>query len=61
MHFLTSLIIVSGFVLVLCLGLDQVVPELSQMSFHVSPHIPETPCHRAAGVELGHANARDTL
>jgi len=70
MHFLTSLIIFSGFVLALCLGLVQVIRALSEMSFHVSPHIPETPYHRAAGAELGHANAnvswsaadlRDTL
>jgi hypothetical protein len=66
----TSLIIFSGFALALCVGLVQLIRDLSEMSFHVSPDVPEAPYHRAAGAELGHANAngswsaadlRDTL
>jgi hypothetical protein len=42
MHFLTSLIIFSGFVFVICLGLVQVVCDLSRMSGHTSPHMLST-------------------
>jgi hypothetical protein len=34
MHFLTSLLIICGFVFVLCLGLIQVISDLSEMSVH---------------------------
>ena len=37
MHFLTLLIIFSGFVFVLCLGLVQVIWDLSRMSGHAAP------------------------
>jgi hypothetical protein len=40
MHLLTSLIIFSGFVFVFCFGLIKVIWDLSEMSVHVSPHIP---------------------
>jgi hypothetical protein len=57
MHFLTSLIIFSGFVLVVCLGLVQLIWDLSEMNVHASPHILATP-HSGAGVaEEGHVNA----
>jgi hypothetical protein len=52
MHFLTSLIIFSGFVLALCLGLGQVILDLAEISFHVSPHVPETPHYRTAEVRV---------
>jgi hypothetical protein len=40
MHFLTSLIIFSGFVFVFCLGLVQVLWDLSDISVHASPQMP---------------------
>jgi hypothetical protein len=43
MHFLTSLIIFTGFVFVICLGLVQVIWELSKMSAHASPRMLSTP------------------
>jgi hypothetical protein len=43
MHFLTSLIIVAGFAFVICLGLVRMISDLSQLSFHESPVIRETP------------------
>jgi hypothetical protein len=55
MHFLTSLIIFSGFVLVICLGLVQVIWDLSETSTHASPHIPATPHGGPSQAEEGHA------
>lgn len=43
MHVLTSLIIFLGFVLVICLGLVQVIWDLSETSTHASPHVLATP------------------
>jgi hypothetical protein len=43
MHFLTSLVIVFGFVFVVCLGLVKLALELWQVSVHDSPAILETP------------------
>jgi hypothetical protein len=43
MHLLTSLIIVAGFVLAICLCLVKVAWDLSQVSVHESPAIPDTP------------------
>jgi len=57
MHFLTSLIIFSGFVLVSCLGLVSVIWDLSEMSAHASPHVPAAPHSNARAVEEEHANA----
>ena len=48
MHFLTSLIILIGFVFVVCVGLIQVIWELSRLSFHESPVIREAPGELAA-------------
>jgi hypothetical protein len=45
MHFLTLLIIVFGFVLVICLGVAQVIWDLRETSAHASPHMPAAP-HR---------------
>jgi hypothetical protein len=39
MHVFTSLIIFFGFVLVICLGLIQVIWDLSETSTHASPHV----------------------
>jgi hypothetical protein len=57
MHFLTSLIIFSGFVFLFCLGLIKVIWDLSEMSVHESPHMLATPHSGAGGAEEGHANA----
>jgi hypothetical protein len=42
MHFITSLIIFCGFAFVVCLGLFNVISDLSEMSVHESPHVPLT-------------------
>jgi hypothetical protein len=52
MHFLTSLIMVFGFVFVVCLGLVKLAWELSQASVHDSPAILETPSRRESSEEL---------
>jgi hypothetical protein len=57
MHFLTSLIIFSGFALVVFFGLIKVIWDLSEMSVHVSPHMPSTPHSRTSRAEYGHAIA----
>jgi hypothetical protein len=43
MHFVTSLIIVVSFAFALRLGLVRMISDLSQLSFHESPVIRETP------------------
>jgi hypothetical protein len=43
MYFLKSLIIVSGFVLVFCLGIVKLICDLSEMSVHGPPDMPKTP------------------
>ena len=48
MHFLTSLITLIGFAFVVCLGLVEIIWDLSQLSFHESPVIRETPSGLAA-------------
>jgi hypothetical protein len=48
MHFLTFLIIVVGFAFVICLGLVQMISDLSQSNFQESPVIRETPSKLAA-------------
>jgi hypothetical protein len=57
MHFLASLITFSGFVFVCCLGLLNVICDLSEMSVHGSPHMPATPHRGPGGAEQGNANA----
>jgi hypothetical protein len=49
MHFLTSLIIVIGFAIVVCLGLLTMIWDLWQLSFHELPLIRETPSKFADG------------
>jgi hypothetical protein len=58
MHFLTSLIIVFGFAFVVCLGLVKMICDLSQVSVHEPPSIPETPGYRASA-EQAPAKAAD--
>jgi hypothetical protein len=69
MHFLTSMIILFGFVLVICLGLAEVICDLSDMSVHASPPVlgtqrfrtPETEDERArANAPSSAADLRDT-
>jgi hypothetical protein len=56
MHFLTSLIIFSGFVFVVGLGLVKVIWDLSEMSVHAPPNVLAAPFGGAGGAEEGHAN-----
>jgi hypothetical protein len=51
MHFLTCLIMLIGFAFVVCVGLVQVIWELSRLSFHESPVIREAPGDLAAAKE----------
>jgi hypothetical protein len=60
MHILTSLIIFLGFVLVICLGLVQVIWDLSEMSAHASPHVLATPPSRTSCPKDGHPNANES-
>jgi hypothetical protein len=60
MHILTSLIIFFGFVLVVCLGLIQVIWDLSAMSAHASPHVLATPPGRTSGFKDEHPNANES-
>jgi len=55
-HFLTSLIMVAGFVSAVCLSLVKLTWDLSQVSVHESPAIPETP-GKPASTEKPHAMA----
>jgi hypothetical protein len=60
MHILTSLIIFFGFALVICLGLVQVIWDLSETRPHASPHVPPTPPSWASGPKDGHPNANES-
>jgi hypothetical protein len=42
MHPLISLIVLAGFVFVICLGLVKLIWDLSQMSVHEAPESPES-------------------
>ena len=59
MHLLTSLIIISGFVFVFCMGLVKVIWDLSEMSAHVPPEMLAMPCGRVLEAEQGHAAATE--
>ena len=59
MHFLTPLIIVAGFVFVVCLSLVKLTRELSEASIHEPPAIPETPGRRASPEELSRESFLD--
>jgi hypothetical protein len=54
---LTSLIILSAFLLIFFVGLVKMISHLSEMSVHVSPYMLTMPQIRASGVDEGHANA----
>jgi hypothetical protein len=56
MDFLTSLIIVAGFVFVVCLGVVKVIWDLSEMSVHAPPEMLPMPCGEFLEDEQGHAN-----
>jgi hypothetical protein len=60
MHILTSLIIFLGFVLVICLGLVQVIWDLSETSAHASPHVPPRPPGWNSKPKDGHSNANES-
>ena len=60
MHVLISLIIFFGFVLVICLGLVQVIWDLSETSAHASPHVLATPPSGTSGSNDGHPNANES-
>jgi hypothetical protein len=57
MHFLTSLIIFSGFALVVCFGLIKATWDPSEMNVHGPPHMPATPHGGTSQAEEGHAIA----
>ncbi len=60
MHVLTSLIIFVGFVLLICLGLIQVIWDLSETSTHASPQMLATPPNGTSGPQNGEAPARES-
>jgi hypothetical protein len=60
MHVLTSLIIFVGFVLVICLGLVQVIWDLSETSTHASPQMLATPPNGTRGPQNGEATASES-
>ncbi len=60
MHFLTSLMTFFGFLLVICLGLVQVIWDLSEMSAHASPHVQATSPGGISGPKDGHSNANES-
>jgi hypothetical protein len=51
MHFLTSLIMVAGFVFAVCLSLVKLIWDLWQVSIHESPVFLETPSNPADAEE----------
>jgi hypothetical protein len=61
MHFLTPLTIFFGSILVICLGLIQVIWDLSEISAHASPHVRATPPSGTSEPKDGHPNANDSL
>jgi hypothetical protein len=60
MHVWTSLIIFLGFVLVICLGLIQVIWDLSETSTHASPQMLATPPNGTSGPHNGEAAASES-
>jgi hypothetical protein len=59
MQFLTSLILISGFVFVLCLGLVKMIWDLSEISVHAPPEMLPTPCGETLEADQGHANGTE--
>jgi hypothetical protein len=60
MHVLTSLIIFLGFVLVICLGLVQVIWDLSETSTHASPQMLATPPNSTSGPQDGESTVSES-
>jgi hypothetical protein len=60
MHVLTSLIIFFGFVLVICLGLIQVIWDLSETSIHASPQMLAAPPNATSGPQDGEPAASES-
>jgi hypothetical protein len=59
MDCLTSLIIIDGFVFVVCLGVVKVICDLSKMSVHAPPEMLPTPCGKFLEAKQGHAKAAE--
>jgi hypothetical protein len=60
MDFLTSLIMVLGFALVICLGVVKITWDLSQLSVHDSPSIPEAPAKASESYQSRPTELSDT-
>ena len=60
MNVLTSLIIFVGSILVICLGLVQVIWDLSETSTHASPQMLATPPNGISGPQNGEAIASES-
>jgi hypothetical protein len=50
-----------GFILVICLGLIQVIWDLSEMSAHALPHVLATPPSGTSEPKDGHPDANESL
>jgi hypothetical protein len=59
MHFLTSVIIIFSFAVVLGLALVKLIGDLSKMSVHAPPDIQTMPCVTVLEFEPEHANATE--
>jgi hypothetical protein len=56
MHLVALLIVLSGLVIVIYVGLVKVIRDLSEMSIHVSPQLPPMPLGPTGRIEEAHAN-----
>ena len=56
MRFAIALILLSGYIVILCWGLVQVIWSLSRTSFHAPPEIVPLPDKILTEVELEHAS-----
>jgi len=59
MHLMTSLIVIFGFTIVLCLALVKVIGDLSKMSVHAPPDILAMQCGMCLTPELEHADTTE--
>jgi hypothetical protein len=57
MHVVTSLIVFLGLVLVICVGLIQVIWDLSETSIHATPHVRATPPNGSSALQDGRPTA----
>jgi hypothetical protein len=60
MPILTSLVIFLGFALILCVGLVQVIWDLSEMSTHASPQMLAPLPNGTGGPQYGEATANES-